>query len=62
MGGGDRGRGTGRGRESCTVESVVYFEDSVESNTSGPELRKIMKPLDHFQITKLDKSAVAWQS
>lgn len=59
---GDRGRGTGRGRESCTVESVVYFEDSVELNTSEPELHKIMKPLDHFQITKLDKSAVAWQS
>lgn len=36
--GGDRGRGTGRGKESCTVESVVYFEDSVELNTSEPEL------------------------
>lgn len=58
----DRGRGTGRGGESCTVGSVVYFEDSLELNISEPELHTITKPLDHFQITKLDKSAVARQS
>lgn len=51
-----------RKRESCTVESVVYFEDSLELNISEPEPHTVMKPLDHFQITKLDKSAVAWQS
>lgn len=49
--GGDRGRG----RKSCTIESMVYFEDSLELNISEPEPHTVMKPLDHFQITKLDK-------